>query len=183
MILFLIYGKSYSQKPNGIFDLKLKTSDNSNFNSLSIKTSKATVFFFLLTDCPASQNYTLTINQLQKKYSGKNIQFNIVFPDTYSSITEIKTFQRDYKINMPIVLDPKLSLTKLLKAKIAPQCFVIDKSGKIVYEGRIDDWYSSPGKQRTNIRTNDLDMALTNILQGKLINPVKTQAIGCIINK
>lgn len=68
MILFLIYGKSYSQKPNGIFDLKLKTSDNSYFNSLSIKTSKATVFFFLLTDCPASQNYTLTINQLQKKY-------------------------------------------------------------------------------------------------------------------
>ncbi|MBP6531999.1 MAG: redoxin family protein [Bacteroidia bacterium] len=182
LILLFISGKSYAQKNKEILNLNLKTSENLIYNFSSIKNSKATVYIFFLTDCPASQNYTLTINKLQKKYSDKDIPFVIIFPDTYSTIDEILDFKKKYKIQMPIVLDPELAFTKLLSAKVAPQCFVLDRNATIIYEGRIDDWYYSPGKKRTVIRSNDLDVTLTNFLAGKPIDPAKTIPYGCVIN-
>ncbi len=183
LFIFLsISGYSSAQKSKEILNLNLKTYENTIYDFSTIKNSKATVYVFFLTDCPASQNYTLTINKLQKKYSDKNIPFIIIFPDTYSTIDEIKEFKSKYKIQMPIVLDPELSFTKLLPAKVAPQCFVLDNNANILYEGRIDDWYYSPGKKRTVIRSNDLDAALTNYLSGKPIAPAKTTPYGCIIN-
>lgn len=183
LFIFLsISGYSSAQKSKEILNLNLKTYENTIYDFSTIKNSKATVYVFFLTDCPASQNYTLTINKLQKKYSNKNIPFIIIFPDTYSTTDEIKEFKSKYKIQMPIVLDPELSFTKLLPAKVAPQCFVLDNNANILYEGRIDDWYYSPGKKRTVIRSNDLDAALTNYLSGKPIAPAKTTPYGCIIN-
>ncbi|MBP6335238.1 MAG: redoxin family protein [Bacteroidia bacterium] len=178
----LLTVSTYAQKNISILNLKLKTTENSIYNFSSIQNSKATVYIFFLTDCPSSQNYTLTINKLQKKYSDKNIPFVIIFPDTYSTIDEILDFKKIYKVEMPVVLDPELAFTKLLPAKVAPQCFVLDGNANIIYEGRIDDWYYSPGKKRTVIRSNDLDVALTNFLSGKPIVPAKTIPYGCVIN-
>lgn len=178
----LLIASQLNAQNTSLLNLKLKTFENLPYNFSSIKSSKASVYIFFLTDCPASQNYTLTVNTLQKKYYDKNISFNIVFPDTYSTIDEIKEFKNKYKISMPILLDPNLELTKLLNAKVAPQCFVLDKNGNTLYEGRIDDWYYSPGKKRTVIRSNDLDVAITNLLSGKPISPAKTIPYGCIIN-
>ncbi len=180
--LQLFSGQLFAQKNNEILNLNLKTIENTTYSFSSIKNTKATVFIFFLTDCPASQNYTLTINKLQKKYSAKNISFVIVFPDTYSTSEEIKDFQQKYKITMPILLDPELAFTKLLPANVAPQCFVLNQGANIIYQGRIDDWYYSPGKQRTVIRSNDLDNTLTTYLSGKPIKTAKTTPYGCIIN-
>ena len=175
-------GNSFAQSITNILDLKLMNSDNIEYKFSELKKSKATVIVFFLTDCPASQNYTLTINKLQKKYSDKNISFDIIFPDTYSSLEEVRKFKIYYKIKMHVLLDSDLTLTKLLQAKVAPQCFLLDSFGKIIYEGRIDDWYFKPGKKRTVILTNDLDIAISKFLSGKPVKPSKTIPVGCVIN-
>jgi len=79
-------------------------------------------------------------------------------------------------------MDTDLKLTRLLNAKVAPQCFLIDSKGQTMYEGRIDDWFYKPGKKRTVILSNDLDNAIANLLSGKKINPSKTTPVGCVIN-
>ena len=172
----------FAQQTNSILKLKLQDIENNSFSFSEIKSNKASVFIFLLTDCPASQNYTLTINKLFQTYSKKNVNFYFVFPDTYSTLDEIIKFKNEYKLKMKVLLDPELTLTKSLEAKVAPQCFVLDNSGNKLYEGRIDDWYYSPGKKRTIIRSNDLDNAIKNYLENKPIDPKKTTPIGCIIN-
>jgi len=85
MLCFLHSELSSGQQNSALLDLTLKTSDNKDYNFSDVKNNKATVLIFFLADCPASQNYTLTINKLIKKYSDKNVSFQIVFPDTYSS--------------------------------------------------------------------------------------------------
>lgn len=181
-ITLLISKNSIGQSYTSLFDLTLKTSENTDFSLSGIKNSRATVFIFFLTDCPASQNYTLTIKKLQKKYANKNVSFNIVFPDTYSTASEVKQFKSDYKLLLPALMDTELSLTKMLKATVAPQCFLVDSNGIVVYEGRIDDWYYKPGKKRTVIISNDLDNAISNFIAGKKIEPAKTIPVGCVIN-
>lgn len=176
------FGIVSAQKNNSVLNLQLKTALNTTYNFSSLSDSKATVFIFLLTDCPASQNYTLTINQLQKKYESKKIPFVVIFPDTYSTVEDIRSFLKSYKLSLPALLDPELTLTKLLNASIAPSCFVLDGNANVIYNGRIDDWYYSPGKKRTVIRTHDLDNALSNFINGKSIDPNQTKPIGCIIN-
>lgn len=182
MLCFLISEVASGQQNSALLDLTLRTSDNSDYNFSGIKNHKATVLIFFLADCPASQNYTLTINKLIKKYSSKNISFQIVFPDTYSSTDEVKKFKSDYKISVPAIMDTDLKLTRLLNAKVAPQCFLIDSNGQTVYSGRIDDWFYKPGKKRTVILSNDLDSAISNLLSGKKIDPSKTTPVGCVIN-
>lgn len=172
----------FAQDKAQLLALTLKNPDNNEFQFSRLKESKATVLVFFLTDCPASQNYTLTINKLQKKYAGKNISFKIVFPDTYSTNEEIRKFIMNYKMTMPVLLDPELKLTRILQAQVAPQCFLLDSTGTVVYDGRIDDWYYKPGKKRTVIVSHDLDKAITNFISGKEIVPAKTIPIGCIIN-
>lgn len=187
LILFFIINifhisSSYGQVNSSLLGLKLNTAENTVFNLSDLKNSKATVLIFFLTDCPASQNYTLTIKKLHKKYSAGNISFDIVFPDTYSSPEEVRKFMTDYKLSLPALMDTELTLTKLLKASVAPQCFLLDSKGNIIYDGRIDDWYYKPGKKRTVILSNDLDNAISNFLAGKKIEPAKTTPVGCIIN-
>ncbi len=182
MFCFLISELSSGQLNSALLDLTLKTSDNTDYDFSELKNNKATVLIFFLADCPASQNYTLTINRLIKKYSSKNVSFQIVFPDTYSSPDEVRKFKSDYKISMIAIMDTDLKLTRLLNAKVAPQCFLVDSLGQKVYEGRIDDWFYQPGKKRTVILSNDLDNAIANLLSGKKIYPSKTTPLGCVIN-
>ncbi len=182
VLLISINFECRAQEVTNILNLKLTSLENKKVDLSEIKNSKATAFVFLLTDCPASQNYTLTINKLFQKYSNKNIQINVVFPDTYSSLVEITQFKNEYKLKMPVLLDPELKLTKTLYARVAPSCYLLDKTGKIIYEGRIDDWYYSPGRKRTVIRSNDLDNAIDHYLNGLPIDPIKTTPVGCIIN-
>ena len=68
-IFFLILTINVSGQLNySISDLKIKELDKSYYNFKVDSKTTGTVFIFLLTDCPASQSYTLTINDLVKKY-------------------------------------------------------------------------------------------------------------------
>jgi thiol-disulfide isomerase/thioredoxin len=75
--------------PNGLFKLQVKTAGNKSFNLSELQKNKASVLFFLSPECPLCQNYSLTINQLQKKYKGSGIQLYAVFPGKYYPEKEI----------------------------------------------------------------------------------------------
>lgn len=172
----------FGQLNSSISNLKIKELDKSYYNFNLDTKSNGTVFIFLLTDCPASQSYTLTINDLVKKYKKNNINFAIVFPGDFSSENEIQSFVKTYHVAIPILFDRTFKLTKFLNATIAPECFVLNKFNKIVYNGRIDDQYFSPGRKRQVITAHDLDAAISNLVSGKIQLTKMTKAIGCIIN-
>ena len=182
-IFFLILTINVSgQLKSSIANLKIKELGKNYYNFKVDTKTNGTVFIFLLTDCPASQSYTLTINDLIKKYKKDNINFAIVFPGDFSSENEIQSFVKTYHLTIPILFDRSFKLTKFLNASVAPECFVLNKFNKIIYSGRIDDQYFSPGRKRQVITSRDLDAAISNLVLGKIQLTQTTKAIGCIIN-
>lgn len=150
--------------------------------SLTTSTTKATVIFFLLPDCPACKTYSLTMNKLYREYADKNVSFIGIFPGTYYSIDEMKKYETDFKIQFILLADTGKKMVQHLNATIAPSAFILDQSGKIQYSGRIDDLYFRPGRKRTVVTKNELADALHAFVAGKEIQVKKTNAIGCFID-
>jgi hypothetical protein len=57
------------------------------------------------------------------------------------------------------------------------------KPETILYRGRIDNSFVSPGKKRRVVTEHYLTAALSQILEGKEITVKKTQPTGCFIMK
>jgi peroxiredoxin len=179
LILFLFFAKYLSAQ--SIYSVQLKMLDQKTFALDKIKKNTATVFVFLLPDCPASQSYSLTLNQLAKKFESSGIEFFGVFPGDYNTIDEMKDFQRTYRIGFSLLIDDQKILVKNLSAKVAPEVFVIGSKGQTLYRGRIDDWMYAVGKKKPVIKTHELEDALNAIAHHQPVKVSETKAIGCII--
>jgi thiol-disulfide isomerase/thioredoxin len=134
-----------------------------------------------LSDCPASQTYTLTLNKLAKKFKAENISFAGIFPGKFSSDDEMKEFSKTYNLIFPLLKDPEMLVVNNLGATIAPECFLIDNKGSIAYSGRIDDLYYSLGKKKQIVTENNLEDAITAVVKNLPLKIKKTKPIGCIL--
>lgn len=179
-LLFVLL-MSIAPLENSFFETSLKTIDDTAFSFRELKNKKAVVIVFMLTDCPASQSYSLTLNRLQEKYSKQNVQFVGIFPGSFSGIQEMKDFRKTYHIHFPLLKDVQMKLAAKLGATIAPEVFLIGHDGSIKYSGRIDDWLYALGKKRQVVTSHDLDNAIDDYLRGREIKNKKTNAIGCIL--
>lgn len=141
---------------------------------------KATVLFFLTTECPIGNLYSPEINRIVKKYKELGVTCHAVYADETSA--EVKEHQREYKLTLGALLDPKLKLAKLTGATVTPEACVLSREGKILYRGRIDDRAVKFGTVRVKPRVRDLRLALDAILAGKPVATKITKPIGCYIS-
>ncbi len=159
----------------------LKATDGKVFRMYETRKFNSSVFVFLLPDCPACENYTLTLNSLSKKYAASGVQFYGVFPQ-FIKPGEIENFRTAYKINFPLLIDYNKELMISLDAHVAPSAFVLNDNTVLLYQGRIDDWMYAVGKKRTVISHHELEDALDAITSQKKVRVGKTQAVGCLID-
>lgn len=143
--------------------------------------TKATVIYFLSPECPLCQSYTLTINNLTKAYQAKGINFVGIIPGTSYSSASILQYKRSYKLNLNVLVDKQLKLTRQLGATITPEVFVLSNRQKLLYHGRIDNWAYELGKKRKVITDHNLKDVLDAILYHKPIKTTQTKAVGCFI--
>ena len=140
-------------------------SNDSLLNFETLKNNKASVFVFLAPDCPQSQSYTLTLNELHAKFGSAGVAFyGVVAGDKYDR-KEIDGFITQFRIGLPIVLDPEAHLAKYLGATVTPEVFVVNSVGTSVYQGAIDNWAPELGQHRTVITEHYLLDALNSFIQ------------------
>src|SRR6516164_2910402 len=72
-----------------------------------LQNKKTTVFVFLAPDCPLSQSYTLTLNNLAKEFERQGIGFYGVFSGDAISKTAMDEFVATYHVSFPVMLDPE----------------------------------------------------------------------------
>ena len=159
----------------------LKTTDGKIFRMYETRKYTASVFVFLLPDCPACENYTGTLNKLSERYKSKGIQFFGVFPD-FIKASEIDQFKATYKVRFPMLMDYNKELLNAFDAHVAPSAYVISETTLLLYRGRIDDWMYAVGKKRTVITHHELEDALESIAAHKPVGINQTQPVGCIID-
>lgn len=143
----------------------------------------ATVVTFLGPECPLSENYTKTLNNLQKQFEPNKVRFVDVFSGTYYSEHAIDSFITLFDVQQPKYLDKDQTLTKKLQATITPECFIFDSNGKVVYSGAIDNWAVDLGQKRQVITEFYARDVLQALIEKKSIPYSKTQAVGCFIEQ
>jgi hypothetical protein len=143
--------------------------------------SKAAVFIFVAIDCPISNGYAPEINRIIDAYSKKGIEFYLVYADPTESADQVKQHATDYHYKSPALLDGKHQLVDRFHVTVTPEAAVIDKSGQLLYRGRIDDFYVDFGKQRFAPTTHDLRDALDAVISDRPVPNPLTKAIGCEI--
>ncbi|HET9741676.1 MAG TPA: redoxin domain-containing protein [Terriglobales bacterium] len=142
---------------------------------------KVVVLVFVRTDCPVSSRYAPTIEALSKRYA-QNAEFWLVDPDKTEQASAVKKYLADYSYSLPALRDPEHVLVTRSQVKITPEAAVFDPHGKLVYHGRIDDWYADFGRARPAPTTHELSDAIRDTIAGRTPQVSSAQAVGCYIS-
>jgi peroxiredoxin len=145
--------------------------------------NKAVVLVFLGTECVLNNQFLPILIEMHEEYGGKGVAFVGVNSNSQDSRESVAAHARRNAIPFPIVKDPGNKVADQLGARRTPEAFVVDSSGIIRYQGRIDDQfgigYSRAGKP---IR-RDLAIALDEVLAGKAVSVSRTEVAGCCIGR
>ncbi len=174
-ILFPVHSSGHGSSETAL-DLNGKAID-----PLKAASGKVVVLIFVRTDCPISNRYAPTIQRIIAAYEGK-AAFWLVYPDKAETPDAIRKHEADYGYKIAALRDTRHALVKESQVKITPEVAVFDASGRLVYHGRIDNWYVDFGRARRAATTHELDDAIQAALDGKLPAVRTTEAIGCYIS-
>ena len=142
---------------------------------------KATVFFFVLHDCPVANGYAPEIIRITSEYAAKGVRCFVVYAESDLTPEQAREHARDYGYKSGALLDPQHLLVKAAGATVSPEAAVLSPSGEVLYRGRIDDRVADFGKHRVEPTRRDLRLALDAILAVKPVSTRLTKAIGCYI--
>jgi len=139
------------------------------------------VLFFVRTDCPISNRYAPAIQKLHEKFHGQ-ADLWLVYPDAGETAARIRTHDQEFHLTIPALRDVRRELVKRSRATITPESAVFDLNGKLMYHGRIDNWYEDFGRSRSAPTTHELEDAIRNTLSGNAMIPDHADAVGCYIS-
>lgn len=150
--------------------------------SLSDGSRKATALFFVLTDCPISNQFAPEIDRICTEYGTKGLECFLVYVDPEKTDDEIRAHAAEFGHGgRPALHDVDRALTKKVGATITPEAAVFSGAGEMLYRGRINNLYVSLGKARRQATEHDLRRAVDEVLAGGEVSTPRTQAIGCFM--
>jgi hypothetical protein len=79
-----------------------------------------------------------------------------------------------------VILDPAGKLGRAFDARTTPAMFVIDRQGRLVYAGAIDDRVSTDPAD-AKAAHNYVATALADMKAGRPVNPAQTHSYGCSV--
>ncbi len=142
---------------------------------------KATVVFFVTHDCPISNRYAPEIGRICGDYSSRGVGCLMAYVDPTITAEEIREHRQAFGGTQPAVHDKGRELVELAGATITPESAVFDGVGRLVYRGRVNNFYAALGTPRRQATQHDLRNALDEVLAGMPVSRPRTQAVGCYI--
>jgi len=146
----------------------------------SLDKDKVNVIIFTCNHCPYAQAYQERIKKLVTDFP--DVQFLAInsndsegYPD--DSFDNMKIRAKQEKFNFPYLRDHSQQIARAYGAEVTPDCFIVDKAGKVRYTGRIDNNWSDPG----SVTQQDLRTALEEVLSGAKVKNKEMRSIGCSI--
>ena len=91
----------------------------------------------------------------------------------------MKDYAKNQSYNWYYAVDKNNVLADAFGANRTPECFLFDKSGKLVYHGAIDDNPTDAG----SVNRNHLKEAINELISGKDVSVKKTRSVGCSIKR
>jgi thiol-disulfide isomerase/thioredoxin len=161
--------------PKSVLDL-----DGHAVDPFHLAGNKVAVFIFVRTDCPISNRYAPKIQELASRYN-EHAAFFLVYPIASETPRQIRKHLQDYGYHLTALRDPELLLARASQVRITPEAAVFSADKKLLYHGRIDDWYVEFGRARREPTTHDLAATVECAVSGKPIPAATAPAVGCFI--
>lgn len=155
--------------------------DGKDVSPLTAEPGKVVVLVFLRRDCPVSGRYAPMIQQISKKFAS-SASFWLIYPDKSDSPVAIRQHLAEYGYHLPALRDPEHALVKASHVQITPEVAVFDRHHRLVYDGRIDDWYVDLGRSRPAPTTHDLEDAIRAASAQKPVANSEIRGVGCYIS-
>lgn len=155
--------------------------DGHTVDPLGTGRGQVVVLIFLRLDCPVSSRYAPSLQRISKRYADR-AKFWLVYPDKSESAQDIRKSLQEYGYQLPALRDPEHALVKLSHVQITPEVAVFDREHRLVYDGRIDDWYIELGRARSAPITHELEDAIRAALAGESMAHREVRGIGCYIS-
>jgi thiol-disulfide isomerase/thioredoxin len=175
-LCFPAYVSSFSQTARvSVLDLDGRPAD-----PFRLAGSKIVVLLFLRTDCPVSNRYAPTIQDLSAHYAS-SAAFFLLYPIKSETPQQIRQHLSDYRYRLPAFRDPDLALARFSEVTITPEVAVFSPAKKLLYHGRIDDWYVEFTRARRAPTTHELTDALEAAISGRPPVTASAPAVGCFI--
>jgi hypothetical protein len=138
--------------------------------------------------CPYTKKHYDSGNMqtLQKKWTGEGVVWLTVIssaPGQQGFVTAGEENSYLFKMHAAptaALLDPEGKIGHLYNAKTTPDMFIIDPTGKLIYDGAIDD-HATFDTSDISTSKNYVSEALSEAMQGKPIATPHTQPYGCSV--
>lgn len=168
-------------------DFKLKDS-NGKEHSLSDFKGKIVVLEWINFECPFVKKHydSKNMQSLQEKYTAKGVIWLAICSSAPGkqgnfSSEEINKRSKDHNAKFTAYLiDEDGKVGKMYGAKTTPHMFIIDKDGKFVYAGGIDD-KASTDVEDVKTAKNYVSAALDELLNGKQVTTQSSTPYGCSV--
>ncbi len=164
------------------------TDSNGQSHTLSAYRGKFVVLEWHNRDCPYTHKHYASGNmeRLQQKWTARGVEWFTVIssaPGTQGYVTadEENAYVKEvHAAPTAVLLDPEGKLGRLYGAKTTPHMFVIDPTGKLIYDGAIDD---KPTTDAADVASahNYVDAALTAAMAGQPVEVSATRPYGCSV--
>ncbi len=161
---------------------------NGAAHSLSEYRGKFVVLEWANKGCPFEQKHYKSGNmeRLQREWTAKSVVWLSVLSSAkgeqgYVTPAEENAYLKTMKASpTAALLDPTGAIGHLYDARTTPHIFVIDPSGKIVYQGALDD-QPTPDPASLKGADNYLNDALNAAMAGKPVAVAVTKPYGCSV--
>ena len=164
------------------------TDSNGVQHSLSEYRGKFVVLEWANKGCPYDQKHYLSgsMENLQKEWTAKDVVWLTVISSApgeqgYVTPSEENTYLKTmHAAPTAALLDPTSAIARLYEAKTTPHIFIIDPTGKLIYQGAIDD-KPTPDQEDLKGADNYLNDALNASMAGKPVAVAVTRPYGCSV--
>jgi thiol-disulfide isomerase/thioredoxin len=155
---------------------------NADVDKLFRPPGKASVLFFISSDCPISNSYAPEIQHLCGDYGARGVNCSLIYEDVGMDASSMQKHLQEYRYaGIPAIIDGRRQIANRARATVTPEAVVVDGRGEIRYRGRIDNFYADLGKPRQQVTARDLRDALDAVLAGRMVPHPETRALGCAI--
>lgn len=144
--------------------------------------SQLLVVAFVGVECPVARQYGERLAQLAAKYQPQGVAFVAIDANQQDSLAEIAHYAKENKIEFPVLKDAGNVVADQFGAQRTPEVFLLDKTRKVRYWGRIDDQHGV-GYSRPRANQQDLAKALDELLAGKEVSQSAQPPSGCFIGR
>jgi len=168
-------------------DFSLQGADGKTYKLSQFK-GKNVVLEWFNKDCPYVKKFydSKTAQGLQKEATAKSTVWLTVISSVpgkegYLAPADAKKVMEEKGMAATaLLIDDKGTVGKMYSAKTTPHMFVIDKAGKLAYQGAMDDRPSATSKSLVGA-TNYVSLALAAVEKGEPVKTASTTPYGCSV--